>query len=465
MTASAPKPRGNGLSTSLVTDFRAILDALEKEKGAGAAPAESAGATETSGTGATPDAATPAPPVVLATSAGANARPAVAGEPSEPMMRDRTRSVRGEAAPKPMALSEVRSRISALGDVRDMFPQRTAQREDSLAEAAEAAAGITQARNPESGASLITRLLTKKPPAPAVAVATEPAGARRRAFGRAGEAESPARRRKSASKDVITWQRLGMLAVCVAVFGGGLVALQRLAAREEAVVSPEEIGNAAIASVAPSAALAVAAVPAAQPVVAVAAPEAERPAPASVADVVAEIPKLNLRDAEPVFDGPGFDAPAAPAGVVAFAAPEPAASPRLGESANAADAVAADDVAAAHVTLPKKAPLPPIKQAALEAPDAPTDAVAVEPETDDPTAADSGTGGDPVGTVLVRSSVTMRAGPRKGAAALLNLQGGEKVELVACSGWCEVIAEGKRGFVYKSFLNTQAVQQADAAAE
>ncbi|QIB35394.1 SH3 domain-containing protein [Ancylobacter pratisalsi] len=481
MTVSSPEPRGNGLSTSLVTDFRAILDALEKEKCArsGTAPHESAGAAgAASGEGGAESPATsptdstvPASPVA----AGSDPTPVEGGrsavpvEPSVPMMRDRTRSVRGEAAPKPtpMALSDVRSRISALGDVRDMFPQRSSPRDsEGVAEAAAAAAEISEARNPETGASLITRLLARKQPPAAAAAVTEMPTPRRRAFGasgRGGEAEQPVRRRKSASKDVITWQRLGVLAVCVAVFGGGLVALQRLAAREEAVVAPEEIGNAAIASVAPSAPLAVAAIPAAETVAVAAAPVsqpmAERTTPASVADVVAEIPKLNLRDAEPVFDGPAT--PAAPAGVTAFAAPEPPASPRLSETA---DAGAADGAEAAHVALPKQAPLPPVKLAALETPEATT--AAAEPETED-TAVEAGdaSGADPVGTAVVRSAVTMRAGPKKSSAAVLNLQGGEKVELVACKGWCEVVAEGKRGFIYKSFLNTQAVQQAEAAAE
>ncbi|MCS0504166.1 SH3 domain-containing protein [Ancylobacter mangrovi] len=476
MTVSSQEPRGTGLSTSLVSDFRAILNALEKEKGG--RPADDAGESHT-GTDAPSTvsgsvlavAKIDAVPVAPA-SDGENEdeRPS---EPTGPMVRERVRVPRGEtpARPEPMALSEVRSRISALGDVRDMFPHRAGRPAAEGEQPGEAADARPAAGQPLPQPAPPARNAIGRKRAAAVPAVAEAPGPRRRAFGasgRAGEAETPVRRRKSTSSDVITWQRLGILAICAVVFGGGLVALQRVVGREEAVVAPDEIGNAAIASVAPSTSYDVPApttVAVAPPVAAPATLEASTPAaPASVADVVAEIPKLNLRDAEPVFDTP--TPPAAPAGVTAFAPPEPPASPRLDDTAVPADA--ATDAASAHVTLPKQPPLPPVRQAALDTGAAPAaDTAAAEPATDE-VADDTETagGGDPVGTVLVRSSVTMRSAPRKGASALANLQGGEKVDLVACHGWCEVIADGKRGFVYKSFLNTQSVQQqADAAAE
>lgn len=57
----------------------------------------------------------------------------------------------------------------------------------------------------------------------------------------------------------------------------------------------------------------------------------------------------------------------------------------------------------------------------------------------------------------------MRSEPKRGAAAIGNLQSGQKVDLVACDGWCEVIADGKRGFIYKSFVDARSARQADAA--
>ena len=41
----------------------------------------------------------------------------------------------------------------------------------------------------------------------------------------------------------------------------------------------------------------------------------------------------------------------------------------------------------------------------------------------------------------------------------------QKVELVACKGWCEIIVEGKRGFIYKSFVVAGTPKQAEAATQ
>ena len=57
----------------------------------------------------------------------------------------------------------------------------------------------------------------------------------------------------------------------------------------------------------------------------------------------------------------------------------------------------------------------------------------------------------------------MRAAPKKGATPIDNLSSGQKVELVACTSWCEVIAEGKRGFIYKSFVDMSAVKPVETA--
>jgi len=275
---------------------------------------------------------------------------------------------------------------------------------------------------------------------------------RRRAFGacRSADAETATRKRKSASTEVITWTRLCVLTAFIVVAGGGVVALQRIAEREEAKVAPEAIGNAAIASVAPSATstMNMAATPpasmqiAVDPPPAAAASAALTPANSSVAAVVAEIPKLNLRDAEPVFDSSA--ASQAPSGVTAFAAPDADVSVPPRDSS----------------AMPESAPLPPLKRAALD--NRPAAAAAEpegEPEGDDTAAS----GADPIGTVTVRSAVTMREAPRRGGAVIQNLPGGTKVELVSCTAWCEIVADGKRGFVYKSFLDSRSVEQAEAS--
>ncbi len=50
-------------------------------------------------------------------------------------------------------------------------------------------------------------------------------------------------------------------------------------------------------------------------------------------------------------------------------------------------------------------------------------------------------------------AVTMRTGPRKGAAAMGTLPANTAVEVVDCKQWCEIVYNGKRGFIYKSYLD------------
>ncbi|QFR32754.1 SH3 domain-containing protein [Ancylobacter sp. TS-1] len=417
MPTSSQEPRGPGLSSSLVTDFRAILSSLEQEK------AVQPGAPEPR--------ERPAAAVPLPSRASADA-----ANPA--------------AASTPRPYGEVRERIAALGDVGDLLNRRSV------------GAPGTGAR-PATGAG--------------AAADSQP---RRRSFGAAARAsgEAEGRRKRNSSKDIITWQRLGALAIFIAVVGGGAVLLQSLAAREEAKVADEVIGNAAVASVAPSVPVPAAAAPAQPTAVQTAqlqqaapthsAPSSVTPSPDSLAD---NLPPL-LRDTASPFDASApvavtaFAAPATAArSVVAPAAvePEPVAVPAVVPESVAAPAVVATP-APKPVALPKEAPLPPARPAVASAEAAPARAAA-EPETADEAEAQSGFGGDPVGTATIRSSVTMRVAPKRGSAAVGNLSAGQKVELVACHGWCEVIAEGKRGFIYKSFVNAGTSARVETEAE
>ncbi|MFT0859699.1 SH3 domain-containing protein [Ancylobacter sp. G4_0304] len=448
MSISSQEPRGSGLSTSLVSDFRAIMNALEQQRaadaaaaparidppGAGYLPVEESGEPEV--TSLAP--ADPAPPPVSAEAGPAAAAPEPAPpspESARPIRVAPQRPVLPERSAPPKPLSEVRGMIAALGQVDGMIPARG---------------------TPEPAS-------TARPhPAATSDIATPP---RRRAFGAAnaaGEGDS-ARRRRAASKDVITWQRLGVLAVFIGVVGGGLSLLQSVVGRDEATVAPEAIGNAAIASVAPTQALPMA-MPAPEPVAVVAAKPAAENASSAIASAVAA-PAAGVTPATPVTllsaDPPGTEpsggfAPALPDSVSAFAAPE-APAPE------------------AHVTLPKQAPLPPpapTKQVAAVDPEAtlPADAPPPAPRAAAaPEAAAPGApfGGEPVGSATIRRPVTMRAAPKKGSAPIGNIPAGRTVELVACTSWCEVIADGKRGFVYKSFVGAAAATSgaSDAAAD
>jgi len=438
MSTSSQEPRGPGLSSTLVSDFRAILNSLEQEKAAGkGGPAErpaSSVASRASGESG-PSAAAKAP---------------VASGPMPPRRRT------APDHPAPLPYPDVRSRIAALGEVSDMFAAPSAP-----ASARTVAPAPRAVRGPADVASAPPAIEPGKPlearPAPVPPPAPAAAEARRRGFGSTRDGEMAVRRRRSSSSDVITWKRLGMLAICMALAGGGAVALQSVVGREEAEVAPEAIGNAAIASVAPSAPLAVAATAAPAPegtshqVAAV----DEVPAFAAVPDVaaiVADVPQPVLRNAEPVFEP--APSPQVPVNATAFVSPD-----------------AGGDNTSKPVELPKQAPLPPPAPSRMAAAAAPARAdvarADVEAASDEAPADEvqtpSAFGGDPVGTVTIRSSVTMRAQPKRGGAAIGNLQRGEKVDLVACDGWCEVVADGKRGFIYKSFVDIRSIQQADAA--
>lgn len=73
---------------------------------------------------------------------------------------------------------------------------------------------------------------------------------------------------------------------------------------------------------------------------------------------------------------------------------------------------------------------------------------AIEPEP--PSVAD---GPVPTRKATIASAVNMRTKGAKGARVLGVIPRGATVGLVDCDGWCEVVYEGRRGFVYKSFLD------------
>ena len=56
----------------------------------------------------------------------------------------------------------------------------------------------------------------------------------------------------------------------------------------------------------------------------------------------------------------------------------------------------------------------------------------------------------------VVSSVNMRASADNKAPIVTALPAGSRVTIVKCKSWCEIVADGKRGFVLQSFLETTA---------
>ncbi|MGX5799679.1 SH3 domain-containing protein [Bradyrhizobium sp. Arg314] len=53
-------------------------------------------------------------------------------------------------------------------------------------------------------------------------------------------------------------------------------------------------------------------------------------------------------------------------------------------------------------------------------------------------------------------AVTMRSGPKKGAAAIVTIPAKSPVQVMNCKQWCEIVYDGKHGWVYKSYVKTGA---------
>lgn len=60
---------------------------------------------------------------------------------------------------------------------------------------------------------------------------------------------------------------------------------------------------------------------------------------------------------------------------------------------------------------------------------------------------------EPESTASIKVAVNLRAKPDNGAKVITVLPKGRTVEVHGCDLWCEVSADGKRGFVFKSFVS------------
>ena len=80
-----------------------------------------------------------------------------------------------------------------------------------------------------------------------------------------------------------------------------------------------------------------------------------------------------------------------------------------------------------------------VRVAAIEAP-------ALAPAPLPPPRPAAGAGGR---TARIAFDVTLRAGPRRSAAAIGQIDRNTRVTLIACKSWCEVVSGSKRGFVYR----------------
>jgi uncharacterized protein YraI len=72
-------------------------------------------------------------------------------------------------------------------------------------------------------------------------------------------------------------------------------------------------------------------------------------------------------------------------------------------------------------------------------------------------------GGVPAGPARVTAAVKLRTGPSKGNGVAGVVPAGSAVNVLSCNGWCEVVHNGKKGWVYKNFLAPAKTQKQSAA--
>lgn len=173
----------------------------------------------------------------------------------------------------------------------------------------------------------------------------------------------------------------------------------------------------------------------------------------AVAAAEAEIPALAPND--PRWTGSKTaSAPAtAPSGQVAGQSEQAAEKPAV--AAAFADPAAKNDATTmlAKVAAPGKTATDGAQTAAIPTakPQAPAPA---QDDSDQPDAKSRKVAA--AGTGLILRAVTMRTGPKKNAAAMVTVPAKTSVQVMGCKQWCQIVYNGKRGWIYKSYIKTGA---------
>ncbi|MER9595131.1 SH3 domain-containing protein [Mesorhizobium sp. M0244] len=178
----------------------------------------------------------------------------------------------------------------------------------------------------------------------------------------------------------------------------------------------------------------------------------------AVAAAEAEIPALAPND--PRWTGPKTTSAAATAASDQLASQTEQAADKSSAAAAFADPAAKPDAAAlfAKVAAPgsstKNAGPDGAQTAAIPTPKPPAAQSASE---DDNSSTKTKSGkANAAGTGRILRSVTMRIGPKKNAAAILTVPAKTSVQVMSCKQWCQIVYNGKRGWVYKSYIKTGA---------
>ncbi|WP_434721268.1 SH3 domain-containing protein [Mesorhizobium sp. RIZ17] len=155
----------------------------------------------------------------------------------------------------------------------------------------------------------------------------------------------------------------------------------------------------------------------------------DQPVPSKQAADPSAAQSTDTAFAEPTAENDASDAlsqVAAPAGET------PAAAKKPGDKMDGAQTAA----------IPEAKPEVPDAQATA------TDGVA-QPKPNPPKASAAANG-------RILRAVTMRSGPKKGASAITTVPAKASVQVMSCKQWCEIVYNGKHGWVYKSYVKTGA---------
>ncbi|BAV50604.1 SH3 domain-containing protein [Mesorhizobium loti] len=159
-----------------------------------------------------------------------------------------------------------------------------------------------------------------------------------------------------------------------------------------------------------------------------------QPKPASAASDQAAAPSQMAKQAEPAPDKP------ATAAAFAQSATDTDATAELAKVAAPAPAAGSNPDGAQTAAIPQVQPQTPEQQ-----PAASDDGSKAKAKPRKVAAAGNG---------RILRAVTMRSGPKKNAAAIATVPARTSVQVTNCKQWCQIVYNGKTGWIYKSYIKT-----------
>lgn len=230
----------------------------------------------------------------------------------------------------------------------------------------------------------------------------------------------------------LVWRNLGLAAAAVILGGGTLVSVHFLGLGQTDGTQKPDANRLAIK--------AATVLRAASPVAAPADAAPAKPSQASLAGTPpartssGEAPQAAARPAiapTPAdFARPAFVEPIDPQ--AALLNPEPTVVPSQERTMAVNDGV--DPIEVASIPTPPAADVAPLPQ---------------KRPSDIPAASDDDGDRARGRTAKITMDINLRSGPRRASSVIGTIPAGTKVTLIGCRSWCEVVAKGKHGYVYR----------------